>query len=225
MFQIRLTAGAPVLLLEFMSATRAAQRYIAEHPSVKDCLRRGLINYSALSREICARYNLSKFDAVLVACRRQFERVQEQVSQEKKILALVQKAKIRLKNKIAVAIVEKPRDFERLYALQKEIKADRGDFNLIEGEEVVTLICSSDYLAEIKEALRARLLRVMTNLAQISMIFSEKIETTPGVVSFIYGLLADNGINVREEMSCWTDLMIIIDEEDAARAMRVLSLQ
>jgi aspartokinase len=56
------------------------------------------------------------------------------------------------------------------------------------------------------------------------MVFDERIETTPGVVSFIYGLLSDNGINVQEEMSCWTDLMIIIDEKNAAKAMRVLSL-
>ena len=55
--------------------------------------------------------------------------------------------------------------------------------------------------------------------------FDEKIETTPGVVSFIYGLLADNSNNVWEEMSCWTDFMVIIEQKDAARAMRVLSLE
>ena len=50
-----------------------------------------------------------------------------------------------------------------------------------------------------------------------------KIETTSGVVNYIYGLLADKGVNVLEEMSCWTDLMIILEEKDLSKAMAVLS--
>jgi aspartokinase len=55
------------------------------------------------------------------------------------------------------------------------------------------------------------------------MTFDERLETTPGVVSFIYGLLAEHGINVVEEMSCWTELMLVVAEEDAARTIRLLN--
>ncbi|MBX7137123.1 MAG: hypothetical protein K1X83_03995 [Oligoflexia bacterium] len=208
-----------------MNVTRFTHRYIAERPSIKDCMRRGLINYSALSREICDNEGIERFDAVLMACRRYFNRIKDQQSQERKITQLVKQAKIRLKNKITVAILEKPRDFERLYALQKQIRSERGDFNLVEGEEAVTVIFNQDYEAEIRESFKGRIKKVVGDLAQITMIFNEKIETTSGVVSFIYGLLADNEVNVREEMSCWTDLMMVIDEKDASKAMRVLSLE
>jgi aspartokinase len=150
--------------------------------------------------------------------------IKDQMTQEKKVRALLKRAKIRLRNKMMVAIVEKPTDFERVYDLQKRIKRDRGDFHLIEGEEVLTLISNSDYVSDLKEAFRGKIKKVTEDLAQLTMVFDEKIETTPGVVSFIYGLLADNSINVWEEMSCWTDLMVIIEEKDAARAMHVLSL-
>ena len=55
------------------------------------------------------------------------------------------------------------------------------------------------------------------------MIFDEKIETTAGVVSYIYSLLSEKGINIYEEMSCWTDLMIVIDENDLGKTMNILS--
>jgi len=207
-----------------MSITRLTHRYIAEHVSIKDCLRKGLINYSALSREICRHYGLDRFDAVLIACRRHYQKIKAQGTQEKRIIGLLKRARIQMKNKVVTIIIEKPRDFERLYQLQTEIKRDRGDFHLIEGEETVMIISNSDYIEEFRSTFRGKIVKLSLNLAQITMVFDEKIETTPGVVSFIYGLLADNEINVREEMSCWTDLIMILEETDAARAMRVLSL-
>ena len=206
-----------------MNVTRATQRYIAEHPSIKECLRRGLINYSALAREVCGHHSITRFDAVVVACRRHFSRIKSQQSQEKKVRGLVKAAKLQMQNKMITAIIDKPRDFERVLQLQREIKRDRGDFQMIEGAEVLTLVSNSDYAERIRDEFRGRLKKLSLDLAQITMTFSEKIETTSGVVSFIYGLLADHGINVREEMSCWTDLIMLLDQADAAKAMRVLS--
>ena len=136
---------------------------------------------------------------------------------------LVKAAKLQMQNKMITAIIDKPRDFERVLQLQREIKRDRGDFQMIEGAEVLTLVSNSDYAERIRDEFRGRLKKLSLDLAQITMTFSEKIETTSGVVSFIYGLLADHGINVREEMSCWTDLIMLLDQADAAKAMRVLS--
>lgn len=207
-----------------MNVTRATQKYIAEHPSIKECLKRGLINYSALAREVCESHRIKKFDAVVVACRRYFTRIKQQHSQDKKVLALIRSARVQLQNKMMIVIIDKPRDFERLYLVQKGIKRGRGDFQMIEGADVVTIISNAEYAERIRDEFRTRIKRLSQDLAQITMVFSEKIETTSGVVSFIYGLLAENDINVREEMSCWTDLIMVLEESDAARAMRVLSL-
>ena len=53
-----------------MKTAQAIDRYLSLHPFERDCLARGLINYSKLSRQICKNMNLKSFDAVLVACRR-----------------------------------------------------------------------------------------------------------------------------------------------------------
>lgn len=203
--------------------TRTTHRYIREHPSVADCIERGLINYSALAREICASQGLESHDAVVVACRRYYERRRPRPKQEERILDLIKRAKIRLRTKIAVIIADKANSFERTLALQKSIKRDRGDFNLIEGEEVLTIITNDDYIAEVREALGARVRKVTRDVVQITMLFDQRIETTAGVVSYLYRLFSESGINIREEMSCWTDVMVVIDEADAARAMQVLA--
>ena len=202
--------------------TDIVRRYIFNHPSLRDCLIKNLINYSSLARKICEEENLEQFDAVLAACRRYAARFKNSSLNEIAISSLISKSKIRVRNKIIVAVIEKPRDFEKIHALRKLARKNRGDFNSIEGEDVVTLITNEEFLPDIKVAFKGRIKIVTEDLVQISMIFGRKIETTPGVTAFVYSLLAEKGINVREEMSCWTDILIVIDQKDMARALSVL---
>lgn len=206
-----------------MNITNLTNQYIVERPSINDCIKKGLINYSALSREICEHSSINSFDAVLIACRRYSWKIKKDEIHEKDIMNLMKSVKLRIRNKIIVAIIEKPRFLERIYDLQKKIKKEKGDFNLIEGENVLTIVTNSKYLDEIKQLFKFNLLKINKNLVQITMIFDPLIETTSGVVTYVYNLLAQKGINILEEMSCWTDLMIILDEKDLARAVEVLS--
>lgn len=208
-----------------LSMSRVTQRYIREHPSIADCLERGLINYSALAREICASEQLEgAFDAVLVACRRlrAKHRERSRVQHERKIVSLIRRAKVRVHNKIAVVIVEKPPSLDRALQLQKTIREERGDFNLIEGEEVLTLVTNVDYLPRIREMFGSRIKKTTRGLVQITMLFDESLETVSGVVAYVYRLFAEHDINIREEMSCWTDIMVVIDERDIGKAMQVM---
>jgi aspartokinase len=206
-----------------MNITRLAQHYIREHPSVADCLDRGLVNYSALAREICQQLNVSAFDAVLIACRRYRARHKVPTAHEKNITVLMKSAKVHVRNRIAVVIVEREKMLEKAFGIQKLVRKERGDFNLIEGEEVFVIITNVEYVPVIKETFGQKVLKVSRDLVQIAMIFNEKIETTSGVVAHIYRLFSENDINIREEMSCWTDVMVVIDEKDLPKAMQVLS--
>ncbi len=206
-----------------MSITKQVEKYISEHPSILDCLKKDLINYSELSRQICNDLNIKKFDAALIACRRYFRKLKKENIHENEIIKLVKSSKLMVKNKIIVAILEKPRDLEKVYSFQKKIRKEKGDFNLIEGTEVITIITNESYKDEIKKEFSNWIIKITGDVVEFIIVFDKKIETTPGVVSYIYNLLAENGINVLEEMSCWTDLLIVIDTKDMAKAMNVLS--
>lgn len=206
-----------------MNTSQITQKYIREHASIADCLERGLINYSSLAREICDAENMDSFDAVLVACRRYRARHRQRDSHEKKIAQLLQRAKVRVRNKIIVVIIEKEKALEKVLTLQKLVRRQRGDFNVIEGEETFTVITNSDYLPEAKELFEGKIKKITKQLVQVSMVFDESVETVSGVVASIYRLFAENSINIREEMSCWTDVMVVIDEADIGKAMSLLS--
>ncbi|MBI3026775.1 ACT domain-containing protein, partial [Candidatus Woesearchaeota archaeon] len=68
--------------------TKLTENYILEHPSIKDCLKNGLINYSSLSRQIASDLNLNpknNFDAILIACRRFTGKLKKEEIHENKI--------------------------------------------------------------------------------------------------------------------------------------------
>lgn len=201
--------------------TRETRAYLLSHPSIRDCLARGLINHSALARLICEECDISSFEAVLAATQRFVPSTSSH--SEKKIRSLVKNAQVRVNNKIAVLVATPPRDFEPILALQRSIRKARGTFNVIDGSEVVTIIISEQHLHMARSALRQSIRSEVKGLSQIHLIFDEGIETTPGVVAHFYGLLAFNGVNVREEMSCWTDLILIIDENDVPKALATLN--
>ena len=72
-----------------VNVTKLTEDYISEHPYVKDCLKKGLINYSSLTRQICSDLDLNvkkNFDAVLIACRRYFRKIKSEATTEKKIV-------------------------------------------------------------------------------------------------------------------------------------------
>lgn len=63
-----------------MNITRLTEKFIQEHPNIGSCLKRGLINYSSLTRMIASENKLDldrNFDAILIACRRHKEKIKK----------------------------------------------------------------------------------------------------------------------------------------------------
>ena len=207
-----------------MKATDITRSYIRQHPSIRACLREGLVNYSALARQICEEHSIKSTAAVLVACRRERERLLRSDQAAGEIAKLMRNAKVNIRTKIAVATIEKQRTLEKLDELHRHVRKARGDFILIEGQEVITIITGREFVPHIRKLLRSKVLRLSEDLVQVSMVMDPSIEHTPGVSAYIYGVLYENGINIREETSCWTDVIFVIEEKDLPKAVRVLSL-
>jgi len=95
-------------------------------------------------------------------------------------------------------------------------------FYAIEGASAFTIIVSEKYLDEIKEVFKRNIIKVTKDLALITLKSDEDLEDVPGVVSFIYSLFSENGINIVETMSCWTDTIVLIKENDISNVMKFL---
>ena len=122
--------------MAIMSVTKLTESYIMEHPSIKDCLKNGLINYSSLSRQIALELNLDikkNFDAILIACRRLKRKLKKDETSENKIRKILKASKVEIKNKILAVVLEKDIFFGNLLNLEKEIKKSKEIFRVIEG--------------------------------------------------------------------------------------------
>ncbi|MBW2988877.1 ACT domain-containing protein [Candidatus Woesearchaeota archaeon] len=211
-----------------MNITKLTERYINSHPSVRDCIRKKLVNYSSLARQIAKDSDLDirdNFDAILIACRRYFRKLKKEDILEKRIIDILQKSKLEVKNKIIVVVVEKGIYFNNLIDLHKEVKKKAEVFHVIEGSGTITIITTSEFLEQVKKLFRNRIIKVTKDLAEINLKSSEELERTPGVIAYLTALLAENNINITETMSAWTDTLFVISEKDIAKVMEILTIK
>ena len=205
--------------------TKLTEDYISEHPSIKDCLKNGLINYSSLSRLIASELKLDikkNFDAILIACRRLKRKLKKEEISENKILKILKESKIEIKNKIIAVVLEKDIFFGNLINLEKEIKKGKEIFRIIEGASAITIITGEEFLDLIKKYFKNKIVLENKNLAEITIKSPKEIETTPGTYAYMCSLLGENNINILETLSCYTDTIFLINENDVGKVMNLL---
>ena len=208
-----------------VNVTKLTEDYISKHPYVKDCLKKGLINYSSLTRQICADLDLSinkNFDAVLIACRRYFRKIKSEATTEKKIVDILKNSKIEVKNKINSVILEKNVAFSNLLELEKEAKKFMETFHIIEGTTFITIITTDEFSKKVKQVFRNKVIKEYPNLVEVILKSPREIVITAGVISYIYSLLGENDINVVDTLSSWTDTIFLVEEKDLSRVMEFL---
>ena len=210
-----------------MNISRVTEGYIEGHPSIKDCLRKKLVNYSQLSRQIIKQNSLKAgdFDAVLIAARRYLWKLSKFTAAEDKIRSLLASSHIEIKNKIVVAVIEKHIYTDDLLELEKKIKKARNVFYAIEGTDAITVITAANFLPDIRGSFKSAVVKTWSELALVAISSPEEIEEIPGVFSYLCSLLSDRGINVLETMSCWSETLFVVSEIDIVRVLEALKFQ
>jgi len=207
------------------TTTELTEQYLEEHPSIKDCLKHGIINYSKLSRKIAKELNIEKktsLEAILIACRRYEAKLKNEKILENKILDILKRSELEIKNKIVVAIIDKKSYMGNLIEIEKKIQKTADVFNAIEGTKVFTVIISEKYLEDLQTLFDKNMIKISKNLAMITIKSPKDLENTPGVNAYIFSMFSEHGINIVEQMSCWTDTIIVISENDIATVMKFL---
>lgn len=205
--------------------TKLSEEYIANHPSIKDCLKSDLINFSSLSRKISKELSLNvkkDFDAILIACRRYQRKLQNEEIRENKISKILKNSKIEIKNKVIAVVLEKDIFFGTLQNIEKEIKRKKEIFRIIEGASAITVITTEEFSDLINKSFRNKIIVENTNLAEITIKSPKEIEEVPGTYAYLCSLFGENNINIVETLSCWTDTIFLIDEKDTGKVISLL---
>jgi hypothetical protein len=185
--------------------------YIKRRPFLKEIVREGIVNYSALARKISKEAFGSKKhqNAIKMALVRLTDKIRaKEEDLEGKILKVLKGSSLTIRSKVAVII--SPREIEGLKYL-----------SYVESKSGITYIIEEKEMEKVKKS--KSIVSTETNLNLITIHSSPLLEETPGVMAHILDALAGEGINVIELVSCYTDTLVVIKQADTTQAYEILS--
>ena len=206
------------------TVARQVRDYIAGHPSIADALKMDIVNFSALARKITKELGIRREEAVLAACRR-YPVEKLRGYSEDAVRRTLQKSRIQTRTKVAtITVVEGVDVLQRLGDVVEELLDENRECRLIQVSQGTVIIADDDSVSRVTKKLRSEhIISVTKGLVEISVTSPETIEKTAGLLAFLSGALASSGINIVEEMSCYTDTVFILERKDMTRAMEVLA--
>jgi hypothetical protein len=207
-----------------VSTASVVREYIDTHPSIKDGMRMGIINLSALARKIMDEKGIRSEEAALMACRR-YELDPKTRINEEAILKVLRRSKLEIRTKVVTMTV---RPSWHMYGkLEKMMSAMRGrDHNLhvIQGTAGVTLIMDGAVAKEVRDILgEDEILKDEKDLVELIVNSPDVIEDVPGILAFLASSLSSKGINFLEVISCYKDTMFVIEQKDMMAAFDTLN--
>lgn len=199
--------------------------YIDTHPSIKDCVAKGLVNYSALARKIMKDIDVDNEEAVMIACRRYASKLGKSSNHEMEILSVLKDSRLEMRTK--TCIVTAKNDWSVLHKMDnlfKDLWNEKSIMQVVQSASAVTIIADKMLKDRIMDTVgRFNIIKVRENLVEIVVKSPEKIVDTTGVIAYLITNLSDAGINIEETVSCYTDTIFIVGEEDMINAYSVLT--
>jgi hypothetical protein len=206
------------------SVAERTRAYIDAHPSVKDCMAKDLVNYSSLARLIMKDLSIKNEEAVMIACRRYAQKLSKR-DHEGDILAILADSRLEVKTKIC--IVTASNDWtvlQRLERLFTKLINQKALMQVIQGAQAITIIADEKLRNEVvNDVGETNVLKVREDLVEITVKSPQKIGETSGVFSYLASNLSEQGVNMVETVSCYTDTIFIVHEKDMIQAYSLLS--
>ena len=207
-----------------MSLSKTVQFLVENDPPIQDALERGYGNFSALARLLKPRVEeiLGK-DVTLEGLITAVKRTRTLYAPKLEYQPIIAESVINLRTDVAKISVEKTR---RNLEKARLISADFPEvfFQVLEGASTLTLVTDQRVFDQVCSVFRQEdTLQQKQNLAAIIVQSPKGIVETPGCIAAFFNPLSRGQINIEETISCFTETVIVLRMEDAARAFSLLS--
>ena len=188
-----------------MSVAKKVRDHLRNKPYLLEALEKGIANLSELARQIQTELKTNDTSAIKAALRRYSEELQKhKQKREERVLNLLERSSIAVYDRKSVMITG------------KEVNSKTGmKVDLL--DKFVYLLDRSDLPERINALVKH------DNCTMIVVHSPEELEATPGVVAFLTTLLAEQGVNIIEFISCWTETIIVIEKKDSLKVYETLS--
>ncbi len=193
------------------SISKITQTYIDQHPQIKECLARNLINTSELARQISKETKLTQFNAIMVSANRYAQKLKPK-NKDKEILKLLKKSSLHIKSKVCIFI----------FISGADIYDNIEPIHIIKGISSITAVYDQEHYETVSERYEHFILDKEKDLVEVALVSPAEADTVPGITAMLTGLLADSGVNVLTVLGSYTDDVFIIKKEDLSKANTVL---
>jgi len=113
---------------------------------------------------------------------------------------------------------------QRLGDVVEELLDENLLCRVIQVSRGTVILVDEDSVPRVTRQLReANIVRVRRGLVEVAVTSPESIEETPGLLRLLAGVLATQGINIVEALSCYTDTIFLLDESDLSGAIATLT--
>jgi len=177
------------------SIAEQVSTYLEKYPYLIWTLKNGLMNYSSLARRIQQELGVKNFDAVIMAARRYSETIR--LAKDAEIIGILSESTLEIKTGMNVYVLKD---------VKKEVTDRLGHYHLISGTDFNVLITQTK--------LTSACIKKHENVVEVRIRSPEAIGITAGFVAYVYGVIAERGINLIETYSVYTDTVFVIDKRN-----------
>jgi hypothetical protein len=206
------------------SVARHVREYLDGHPVIADAIRLGIGNYSAIARRIATDLGETRTDAIIAACRR-YPRGRNESFREAGVRRVLRKSRIETRTKVAAITLSQGADvLQRLGDVVEELLDENSLCRVIQVSRGTVVIVDEDSVLRVTKQLRGpQVVGVRKGLVELAVTSPESIEETPGLLTLLTGVLSAQSINIVEALSCYTDTIFLLEQDDLTAAMAVLT--
>ena len=206
------------------STARHVREYLDGHPVIADAIRLGIGNYSAIARRIASDLGETHTDAIIAACRR-YPRGRNESFREAGVRRVLRKSRIETRTKVAAITLSQGSDvLQRLGDVVEELLDESSLCRVIQVSRGIVIIVDEDSVLRVTKQLRGpQVIGVRKGLVELAVTSPESIEETPGLLTLLTGVLSAQSINIVEALSCYTDTIFLLEQDDLNAAMAVLT--
>lgn len=208
------------------SITKAVEELINQDEIALESLRRGHLNLSAFACQIHSKvedltWKEVKVGSIVVA----LSRIAGTLDQDSSL-----RPKVRLDD-ISIRFPLCDVSFDKTVANQESVKQllqtrmyqdTNLFFTITEGVSEITIIAPDSYYHQLVSLFNTKPKAAYRNLSGLSVRFSPKYLAEPNVIYVIIGELALEKVNVLEIVSTYTELAVLVAQEDAQKALSAL---
>jgi hypothetical protein len=191
---------------------------------MQDALERGYANYSGIARALKPKAEeLLGKKVTIEGLITSVKRAKTSYVPKQDFQKIIANSIINLRTDVAKISLEKTRkNLEKARLVSTDFP--EAFFQVLEGATTLTLITDQRIFDEVQAVFRdEEKLEERQNLAAIMVQSPRGIVGTPGCIVAFYNPIARSQINIEETVSCFTETVIVLKIEEAARAFSVLT--